>query len=163
MWDWGRFHTSTFGAHPGSNEVRVRFVWMMWTLSSELGCAPANRTRVRLKRWSGVRFMWTRVRFAADMNAIEPNRGSEPLLMTYNVSSADSPLSLKRFQNFCGRQTQVCFCMSMLKTKPKVKKKKEEQMSTEQVYPFGRLFIRGYQATPLRQLQPDDASVPRFG
>ncbi len=30
-------------------DVRVRFVWM-WTLSSELGCAPANRTRVHLKR-----------------------------------------------------------------------------------------------------------------
>ncbi len=46
----GCFHTSTFGAHPGSIDVRVRFVWMMWTLSSDLGCAPANRTRVRLRR-----------------------------------------------------------------------------------------------------------------
>ncbi len=43
-------HTSTFGAHPGSIDVRVRFIWMMWTLSSDLGCAPANRTRVCLKR-----------------------------------------------------------------------------------------------------------------
>ncbi len=52
----GCFHTSTFGAHPRSFDVIVRFVWMMWTLSSDLGCAPANRTRVRLKRvvWGSV-------------------------------------------------------------------------------------------------------------
>ncbi len=29
----GCFHTSTFGAHPGSIDVRVQFVWMMWMLS----------------------------------------------------------------------------------------------------------------------------------
>ncbi len=43
------FHICTFGAHPGSIDIRVQFVWMMWTLSSELGCAPANRTWVHLK------------------------------------------------------------------------------------------------------------------
>ncbi len=33
-----------------------RFVWMMWMLSSDLRWAPANRTRVRLKRvvWGSV-------------------------------------------------------------------------------------------------------------
>ncbi len=50
LYNLGCFHTSTFGAHPGSIDVRVRFVWMMWTLSSDLGCAPANCARVRLKR-----------------------------------------------------------------------------------------------------------------
>ncbi len=38
----GCFHTSTFGAHPGSINVRVLFFRMMWTLSSDLGCAPES-------------------------------------------------------------------------------------------------------------------------
>ncbi len=79
----GCFHTSTFGAHPGSIDVRFWFIWMMWRLSSDLGCAPVNRTRVCVKGRPGVRFKWTPVRFAADLNAIAPNRRSEPLLMSY--------------------------------------------------------------------------------
>ncbi len=43
------FHTSTFGAHLGSIDVRVRFVWMMWTLSSELRCTPGNCTQALKK------------------------------------------------------------------------------------------------------------------
>ncbi len=50
LYNLGCFHTSTFGAHPGSIDVRIGFVWMIWTLSSDLGCAPANCARVRLKR-----------------------------------------------------------------------------------------------------------------
>ncbi len=57
----------------------------MWTLSSDLGCAPVNCTRVLLKRMVWGWFMWTPVRLAADVNAIVPNHGSEPLLMTYLI------------------------------------------------------------------------------
>ncbi len=37
------FHTSTFGAHPGSTDVRVRFICMMWTLSSEPYPSPLKK------------------------------------------------------------------------------------------------------------------------
>ncbi len=80
-----RFNKGTFTvAHLVRTRVR---------LTSEFGsfewcerCLPnsgAHRTRVRLKRWSGVRFKWTPVRFASDVKAIVPIRGSEPLLLMY--------------------------------------------------------------------------------
>lgn len=47
--DLGCFHTSTFGAHPGSIDVRVRFVWIIWTLFSKIINAPVNHTQVRIK------------------------------------------------------------------------------------------------------------------
>ncbi len=61
----GCFHTSTFGAHPGSIDGRVWFVWMMGTNAvTDFGFAPANRTRVRLKRvvWGTVQVNSGRVR-----------------------------------------------------------------------------------------------------
>ncbi len=66
----GCFHTSTFGALPGSIDVRVRFVWMRWTLSSVLGCAPANRTRIRLKRviWGTVHVNSSTVHYWCEYN-----------------------------------------------------------------------------------------------
>ncbi len=68
--DLGCFHTSTFGAHSGSIDVTVRFVWMMWTLSSDLGCTPVNRTRVRLKRvvWGTVQVNFSTVRCWCERN-----------------------------------------------------------------------------------------------
>lgn len=72
----GCFHTSTFCAHTGLIDVRVWFVWIMWTPFSELYPSPPKTWR------SGVRFMWTPVRFAAD---IVLYRRSAPLLMTYDA------------------------------------------------------------------------------
>lgn len=43
------FYTSTFGVHPGSIDVRVRFVWMIWTLFSKIVYTPVNHTQVCIK------------------------------------------------------------------------------------------------------------------
>lgn len=61
----GYFHTSTFGAHSGSFDGRVRFVYIK--CSPNLGVHPWAVHESGFKSWSGVWFMWTSMRVSASL------------------------------------------------------------------------------------------------
>ncbi len=104
----GCFHTSTFGAHPGSFDVRVRFVWMMWTLSSDLRCAPANRTRVRIKRvvWGTVQVNSGTVRCWCERNRTKSQKWPTINVVLFDKNVFHS-LSWRAWLTRC-KQRAVC-------------------------------------------------------
>ncbi len=61
---------STFGAHPGSIDVRVRFRLDDVNAVEHLGCAPVNRSLVHLERvvWGSVQVNSGTVHFWCERN-----------------------------------------------------------------------------------------------
>lgn len=95
LYPLGCFHTSTFVAHQGSIDFRVWFVWMTWTLFSELVCAPTNRTHVCIKRvWSELLIWWhKRTMIQTNVNTIQRGRGSNRTWVQTRLTKCEHTLS----------------------------------------------------------------------